>query len=264
MKQDETQVNASEKSLPIEGQPSSPSLSAKRRRRSERPLRIDDTPQNVARALWGERSTKFPKKWGKSDIGWDAKQPMSLWYISPFMNRLLELVREIQSQVNRIAEIAAEKREVQALETRVAARETAMPWPTATPTVTPTPTPFPDEARNFAQQLAVDDHAGLWSNFSDKSEDEQTRIVDVYQEYFVKTSEACNLDLAETYEVIQKYAEPIDFYSPPALETRLRNMGMGGAGWRLDFVARIATDYMSYGWIRDRGCDRYLEWYTDG
>lgn len=184
--------------------------------------------------------------------------------LEEFLNRLWEDVRELQGNVKTIAEITVKKTEVRALETRVAALETAMPWPTATPTVTPTPTPFPDEARNFAQQLAVDDHAGLWSDFSDKSEDEKTRIVDVYQEYFVKTSEVCNLDLAETYEVIQKYAEPIDFYSPSALETRLRNMGMGGAGWRLDFISRIATDYMSYGWIRDRGCDRYLEWYTDG
>jgi len=30
--------------------------------RTEKPLKIDDTPENVARALWGERSTKFPKK----------------------------------------------------------------------------------------------------------------------------------------------------------------------------------------------------------
>lgn len=30
--------------------------------RPEKPLKIDDTPENVARALWGERSTKFPKK----------------------------------------------------------------------------------------------------------------------------------------------------------------------------------------------------------
>lgn len=32
------------------------------RGRPEKPLKIDDTPENVARALWGERSTKFPKK----------------------------------------------------------------------------------------------------------------------------------------------------------------------------------------------------------
>ena len=34
----------------------------KRRGRFEERLQINDTPENVARALWGERSTKFPKK----------------------------------------------------------------------------------------------------------------------------------------------------------------------------------------------------------
>lgn len=33
----------------------------RKRERLEKPLKIDDTPENVARALWGERSTKFPK-----------------------------------------------------------------------------------------------------------------------------------------------------------------------------------------------------------
>ena len=181
-----------------------------------------------------------------------------------YMEQIMELVLESQEIIKGIAEVAAEKSEVQALETRVAALETAMPWPTATPTVTPTPTPFPDEARNFAHQLAVDDHAGLWSDFSDKSEDEQAKIVDVYLDYFVRTSGVCDLDLAETYDLIQRFAEPIDQYSPPALEARLRNMGMGDAGWRLDFIVRIVTDYLSHGWIEKRGCGIYLEWYTGG
>lgn len=34
------------------------------RGRPEKPLKIDDTPENVARALWGERSTKFTKSQG--------------------------------------------------------------------------------------------------------------------------------------------------------------------------------------------------------
>ena len=34
----------------------------RRRGRPEKVTKIDDTPLNVARALWGERSTKFPKK----------------------------------------------------------------------------------------------------------------------------------------------------------------------------------------------------------
>lgn len=185
--------------------------------------------------------------------------------LQEYLEKLMELVLESREIVNEIAEAAADKAEVRALETRVTALETAMPWPTATPTVTPTPTPFPDDARNFAHQLAVDDHAGLWSDFSDMDEDEQTKVIDIYQDYFVKTSGVCNLDLAETYELIQKYAEPIDWYSPPALEARLRGMGMGGAGWRLDFIARIATNHFIQNTIREGGgCDSYLEWYTSG
>ena len=33
----------------------------KRRGRPEKVLKIEDTPLDVARAMWGERSTKFPK-----------------------------------------------------------------------------------------------------------------------------------------------------------------------------------------------------------
>lgn len=39
----------------------------KRGRPETRRVKIDDTPLNVARALWGERSTKFPEKGGKND-----------------------------------------------------------------------------------------------------------------------------------------------------------------------------------------------------
>ena len=185
--------------------------------------------------------------------------------LQEFMDRVLEIVLGLQEDAERLAEVVAEKEEVRALETRVAALETAMPWPTATPTVTPTPTPFPDEARNFAHQLAIDDHAGLFSDFSDLSEDERDRIITVYQNYFLKTSEVCELDLGETYELLQKYAEPIDWYSPPALEARLQNMGMPRAGWRFDFIARIASYHFIQGMIRDDGgCGSYLEWYTSG
>ena len=41
----------------------SPEPPKKRKRgRPEKNFKIDDTPLNVARALWGERSTKFPKR----------------------------------------------------------------------------------------------------------------------------------------------------------------------------------------------------------
>ena len=44
-------------------------VSQKRPRgRPEKPLKIDDTPENVARALWGERSTKFPKNQGNQAL----------------------------------------------------------------------------------------------------------------------------------------------------------------------------------------------------
>ena len=33
----------------------------RRRGRPEKLFRINDTPENVARAMWGVRSTKFPK-----------------------------------------------------------------------------------------------------------------------------------------------------------------------------------------------------------
>lgn len=185
--------------------------------------------------------------------------------LQEFINYVVKTTTELQEAVESVVETAADKSEVRALETRVAALETAMPWPTATPTVTPTPTPFPDEARNFAQQLAIDDYAGLWSDFFDLSEDEQGRIITIYQDYFAKTSEVCELDFGETYELLQKYAEPIDWYSPPALEKRLRNMGMGRAGWRIDFIARIATNDIIQEMIRGYGgCDSYLEWYTSG
>lgn len=48
---------------------SDPSVSPKRKRgRPEKFFKIDDTPENVARALWGERSTKFPKKQGNQTL----------------------------------------------------------------------------------------------------------------------------------------------------------------------------------------------------
>jgi len=40
----------------------------KQRGHHKKPLKIDDTPQNVARALWGERSTKFPKNQGNQTL----------------------------------------------------------------------------------------------------------------------------------------------------------------------------------------------------
>lgn len=40
----------------------------KRRGRPAKFLKIDDTPENVARALWGERSTKFPKNQGNQTL----------------------------------------------------------------------------------------------------------------------------------------------------------------------------------------------------
>ena len=181
-----------------------------------------------------------------------------------YMEKVMSLVLESQEIIKEIAEVAATKSEVQALETRIVALETAMPWPTVTPTVTPTPTPFPDEARGFAHQLAADDYDSSWGKFSDKREDEQTRILNVYQEYFVKTSEVCDLNFTDTYELLQKYAEPIDWFSPPHLEEKLRNMDMGGAGWRLEFISRIATNSFIQRLIYDDddGCDGYLEWYT--
>lgn len=192
----------------------------------------------------------------------EEKEEVSL---EEFLNRLWEDVRGLQDAVKTIAEVAVEKSEVRELETRVVALETAMPWPTATPTVTPTPTPYPDESRSLAHQLAIDDHAGPWSDLSEMSADEQTRIVDAYQDFFVRTSDVCELDFVETYELIQKYAEPIDWYSPPHLERSLRNMGIPLGGWRFAFIARIATNSIIQSMIRDHGgCDSYLEWYTIG
>ena len=45
-----------ESAKPTESQPKN------KRGRPEKLLKIDDTPESVARALWGERSTKFPEK----------------------------------------------------------------------------------------------------------------------------------------------------------------------------------------------------------
>ena len=46
-------------------QPKGSDANSKRGRgRPEKFFKIDDTPENVARALWGERSTKFPKNQG--------------------------------------------------------------------------------------------------------------------------------------------------------------------------------------------------------
>ncbi len=182
--------------------------------------------------------------------------------LQEFVDHVVGLVQNMQSLVEKIAEAAAKKSEVRALETRVAALETVMPWPTATPTTTPTPTPFPDESRNFAHQLAVADHAKPWGDFFDLDEDEQERRITIYQDYFVKTAAVCGLDFAKTFALLQKYAEPIDSYSPPHKEVWLQNIGMGGAGWRYDFISRIATNTIIQGWIRDDGCDDYLDWYT--
>ena len=181
--------------------------------------------------------------------------------LEEFVELTAETLMELQKTVERIADTAADKTEVRALETRVAALETAMPWPTATPT----PTPFPDEARNFARQLAIDDHVGAFSDFFDFSEAEQDIRLGIYLDYFLKTVEVCKLDPDETFALLQKYAEPIHWYSPPALVAKLRNMGMGGAGWRIDFIARIATNFFVQSVIRDHGgCDSYLDWYTSG
>ena len=84
-------------------------------------------------------------------------------------------------------------------------------------------------------------------------------------DYFLKTAKVCKLDPDETFALLQKYAKPIHWYSPPALVAKLRNMGMGGAGWRIDFIARIATNFFVQSVIRDHGgCDSYLDWYTSG
>lgn len=40
----------------------------RRRGRPEKRLKIDDTPQNVARALWGEPSTKFSRNQGSQRL----------------------------------------------------------------------------------------------------------------------------------------------------------------------------------------------------
>ena len=179
--------------------------------------------------------------------------------LEEFVELTAETLMELQETVERIADTAADKTEVRALETRVAALETAMPWPTATPT------PFPDEARNFARQLAIDDHVGAFSDFFDFSEAEQDIRLGIYLDYFLKTVEMCKLDPDETFALLQKYAKPIHWYSPPALVAKLRNMGMSGAGWRIDFIARIATNFFVQSVIRDHGgCDSYLDWYTSG
>jgi hypothetical protein len=43
------------------GQHTSPISPEKRRGRPEKVFKIDDMPENVARALWGERLTRFPE-----------------------------------------------------------------------------------------------------------------------------------------------------------------------------------------------------------
>lgn len=43
---------------------SPPPAKKRKRGRPGKNFKIDDTPLNVARALWGERSTKFPKRDG--------------------------------------------------------------------------------------------------------------------------------------------------------------------------------------------------------
>ena len=53
------------------------STKSKPKRNRGRPkkfFKIDDTPENVARALWGERSTKFPKN--QRNREWGVKTPM--------------------------------------------------------------------------------------------------------------------------------------------------------------------------------------------
>ena len=184
-----------------------------------------------------------------------------------------ETLMELQKTVERIADTAADKTEVHALETRVAALETAMPRPTATamprPTATSTPQPgafsrLPPAmaAVQFARLLAIDDYAASRIKFSDLSMFDQAKIGTVYWDFFVKTVEVCELDAATTFEILQKHAQDYDKPRGALFEGRAQRHGIAGAGWRFEFIRRIAEVVGAQVEIGFMGCDGYLEWYT--
>ena len=78
-----------------------------------------------------------------------------------------ETLMELQKTVERIADTAADKTEVHALETRVAALETAMPRPTATADA-PADSDVDAPARSFLEIAAGHGRGAICSTVSDR------------------------------------------------------------------------------------------------
>lgn len=125
----------------------------------------------------------------------------------------------------------------------------------------PTPTPAGKEYR-FAQQLATNDHDANNEDFSEFSQEERDRIIAVYLEHFVKAVEVCNLDPTETFSILEHYARKRDGTRTPWLQETVQFHGVPSAGWRLDFITRIATNSFIRGLIENSGCDGYLDYYV--
>ena len=187
--------------------------------------------------------------------------------LEEFVELTAETLMELQKTVERIADTAADKTEVRALETRVAALETAMPRPTATSTPRPrvisTQSPALD-ALASARLLAIDDYAASRIKFSGLSLWDQTGIIRVYMDFFVKAVEVCELDAVTTFEIIQKHAQDYDKPRGRWIEGQAQSHDVPGAGWRFEFIRRIAEVAGVQVEIDSKGCDDYLEWYTSG
>lgn len=177
--------------------------------------------------------------------------------------RMAETLMELQKTVERIVDTAADKTEVHALETRVAALETAMPRPTATsrPMAFPT-TPPAIAALNFSRLLAIDDYAASRIKFSGLSMRDQAMTLRVYTDFFEKAVEVCGLDAATTFEILQKHAQDYDKSRVGWIESQAQSYGLAGAGWRFEFIRRIVKVTGVQIEIESKGCDGYLEWYT--
>lgn len=140
------------------------------------------------------------------------------------------------------------------------ALESAIPSSTATPIATPTRA---NDARGFAWQLAVNDHAANNKDFSEFSQEEQDRIVAIFLRYFVKTVEICEQTLGETFSVLERYAKKKDGARYPWLQETVEFYEVPYGGWRLDFITRIATNSFIQTMIKNGSCGGYLSYYVD-
>ena len=142
------------------------------------------------------------------------------------------------------------------------------PPPTAThtprPTMTPTPTPaiFVKKTRRLAKLLALNDYTASGQQLLALNATEQNRIIEVYEDYFVRAARVCDLAYDDLFWLFNTYAKKLDSASRRPWLGKLQETVPGG-GVRLDFAHRIATNSSVQRMIKSAGsCDAYLGSYT--